>query len=293
MKMLLSISEAFQKLKQNLEITQSQTSAVSERHNGVRDVLDMKLDIEESFLTGSYKRNTMIAPLSKADIDIFFILDQKYFQERGQRWLLHLVKRNLLKTYSDSKINLAGQAVTITFADFLVDVVPAFYVNGGGYLIPNTKKLSWIHTDPKIHEKYISRENKKNDGNLIPIIKMIKGWNRIKGNMFSSFYLELLVAKVFDKTPIINTQQGLLYFFLNSIKLIKEDMRDPFEYGGTIPRFTTSQDVPSALVRNRKHFINAYDTVVQAEKLDKLGRTSRALVLWKHLFGQYFDISAR
>ncbi len=224
--MLLSIPGAFQALKENLEITQLQTSVVSDRHNRIRECLATKINIEESFLTGSYKRSTMIAPLAKADIDIFVILDPKYLKERGPIWTLNLVKRNLLKTFPRSKIKPDGQAVTITFSDFLVDVVPAFCAVGGGYYIPNAKKLSWTLTDPKVHEEYISSQNEKHDGDLVPLIKMIKGWNRAKGNVFLSFYLELLVAKIFDRTPIINLQQGLLYFFLNGIELVKDDIKE-------------------------------------------------------------------
>ncbi|MBA3667719.1 MAG: hypothetical protein H0W65_08350 [Sphingomonas sp.] len=53
-----------------------------------------------------------------------------------------------------------GHAVTITFTDFKVDVVPGFYRTGGGYLIPDTGGPRWISTDPKRHVEIWSEANK-------------------------------------------------------------------------------------------------------------------------------------
>ncbi|KAF5426694.1 MAG: tRNA nucleotidyltransferase (CCA-adding enzyme), partial [Candidatus Methanomarinus sp.] len=166
-------------MKANLEITGLQHSTVSTRQQNVRKVIENELDVLDSFLTGSYSRHTMIAPLSEADIDIFVILNPSYYEEDGQVNLLDRVKRVLLKTYTKTpKISRNGQAVTITFANFVVDVVPAFNRKDGGFLIPNSIKKEWISTNPKTHVEIMSNENDKHDGNLIPIVKMIKGWNK-------------------------------------------------------------------------------------------------------------------
>ena len=150
--MATTITASFQKLKENLEITGLQKSTVSTRQENVREVVVNDMDVLDSFLTGSYARSTMIAPLSKADIDIFIVLDSKYYESDGQASLLDKVKRALLKTYTKTpKISRNGQAVTITFNDFMVDVVPAFNRKSGGYLIPNSVQKTWIATNPKTH----------------------------------------------------------------------------------------------------------------------------------------------
>ncbi len=138
--MATTVKQAFQKLKENLEITGLQEETVATRQKSVREVLDAGLTVKESFLTGSYARSTMIAPLSDADVDIFAVLDVSYYhnyngQNGGQAGLLDLVKRTLRKTYTKTPdISRNGQAVTICFDDFRVDVVPAFYRQGGGLL---------------------------------------------------------------------------------------------------------------------------------------------------------------
>jgi hypothetical protein len=93
--------------------------------------------------------------------------------------LLDYVKRVLRKTYTKTPdISRNGQAVTICFNDFVVDVIPGFERLGGGYLIPNAIKYNWISTDPKQHIKIMSDRNEYHHRKLKPLIKMIKCWNR-------------------------------------------------------------------------------------------------------------------
>src|SRR6266536_2265189 len=129
-----TIAQGFERLKQNLEITDLQAGTVSTRQQNVRAALEDGLTVLDTFLTGSYRRNTMIAPLGEADVDIVAVLDPSYYKWDGQAAVLDRVRRVLLKRYhSTPRISRNGQAVTITFTDFCVDVVPAFNRQGGGY----------------------------------------------------------------------------------------------------------------------------------------------------------------
>ena len=193
--MARTIIEGFKKLRENLEITGLQETTVSTRQTNVRQALEKELAVNDTFLTGSYRRNTMIAPLSEADVDVFAILDVKYYKENGQANLLESVKKALRTTYQTPEIRPDGQAVTIVFSDFKVDVVPAFYRTGGGYLIPNTGLGRWIGTDPKKHVDLWTASNKAHNGNLVPLIKMIEGWNKSR-SVFKSFHLKVLTRHV-------------------------------------------------------------------------------------------------
>ena len=46
--------------------------------------MERDFNVLDSFLTGSYSRHTMIAPLNEADIDIFIVLDPSYYEKDGQ-----------------------------------------------------------------------------------------------------------------------------------------------------------------------------------------------------------------
>jgi tRNA nucleotidyltransferase (CCA-adding enzyme) len=103
-----TINQGFLQLKANLEITGLQQQTVSTRQQNVRDAVTTDLTVLDTFLTGSYRRSTMIAPLKDADVDMFVVLDASYFNQDGQAWLLDKVKTTLKKT-TRAVINLAAE----------------------------------------------------------------------------------------------------------------------------------------------------------------------------------------
>ncbi|MGB9898430.1 CBASS oligonucleotide cyclase [Thermanaerothrix sp.] len=282
--MAKTIFKSFEELKANLEITGLQHSTVATRQQNVREVIENEMDVLDSFLTGSYSRHTMIAPLKDADIDIFVVLDPKYYEHDGQASLLDKLRRLLLKTYPMTKISRNGQAVTITFTDFIVDVVPAFYREGGGYLIPNSISKEWISTNPKVHVDLMAYENSRHNGDLVPIVKMIKGWNRNINHAFVSFCLELLALKIFNSVTISDYPSGMRYFFDKGREGIKYKVKDPVEYGGFINGLDNVYTVEEAVSR----FETAYNRAKKAEEYEQGGYTEYAINEWRKIFGDYF-----
>ncbi len=181
-----TIIAGFNKLKENLEISDLQASTVSTRQQNVRDAVSDELRVITSFLGGSYARSTMIGPLSKSDIDIFVVIDPSYYEKYTPAALLDRLRTVLLKTYPKTpKISRNGQAVTISFTDFAVDVVPCYNRKGGGFLVPNSTSGSWISTNPPSHTTKTATANKVHNGDLVPLVKMMRGWNREISDAFS------------------------------------------------------------------------------------------------------------
>jgi len=282
--MAKTIDEGFKKLRSNLEITSLQEATVSTRQTTVRKAIEQDFIVLESFLTGSYKRSTMIAPLSEADIDIFVVLNTKYYAQ-GQSALLESVKKTLKKKYpSTPKISPAGQAVTITFADFKVDVVPAFNRLGGGYLIPDTNRGVWISTDPKKHVELWSASNKAHSGDLVPLIKMIKGWNKSR-SLFRSFHLEVLIYKVFTGITISDFPSGARFFFDKARGWIKVKMADPAGYNDDVAaHINTAAEFEKLIAR----LDWAYKIALQAEALAAKNDIKKAFEKWDMIFKGYF-----
>lgn len=290
--MATTIQQSFTKLKQNLEITGLQQSTVSTRQQSVRAVMEAGLTVQDSFLTGSYARNTMIAPLKQADVDLFVVLASNYFhnynngQNGGQAGLLDLVKRTLLKTYTRTPdISRNGQAVTIRFEDFVVDVVPGFSRQGGGYLIPNSIGQDWIETDPKRHVEIVSAANRDHNGDLIPIVKMIKAWNKNIGKYFRPFHLEVLALKALEGVTISDFPSGARYFFDKGRTLITQKNLDPAGYGGDIGRYINTQEKIQEAVQK---FQLAYDRAIKAEDYARREYIKDAVDMWIKVFGDYF-----
>lgn len=289
--MAKTINQSFLEIKSNLNITDLQTSIVSTRQSNIRKVIENEITVNDSFLSGSYSRNTMIAPLSESDIDIFFILHSTYFhryngQNGGQAGLLDFVKRVLKKTYTRTPdISRNGQAVTIRFEDFIVDVVPAFSRQGGGYLIPNSISQSWISTDPKKHIEIVTEANKTHDGNFVPLVKMIKAWNKNINKYFNSFHLEVLALEIFKNVTISDYPSGVRYFFDKGRELITKENLDPAGYGGDVGGYiNTTERVADSVAK----FQLAYDRAIRAESYDSRGYISSSVDEWRKIFGDYF-----
>jgi hypothetical protein len=290
--MATTILQSFQKLKDNLEITDLQATIVSTRQKSVREVMESGMEVNDSFLTGSYIRNTMIAPLKEADVDIFFVLPSKYYhhynkgQNGGQAGLLDWIKRTLRKTYTRTPdISRNGQAVTIVFSDFVVDVVPGFEREGGGYIIPNSISQTWISTDPKKHVEIFASSNKAHNGDFIPLVKMIKGWNKNSGKYFRSFHLEVLALQILDGVKISDFPSGVRYYFDKGKELISKINIDPAGYGGDIGSYINTQEkINEATAKYQL----AHDRALKAEDYASRGKIKEAVDMWIKIFGDYF-----
>lgn len=285
--MATTVKESFRKLKSNLEITNLQQETVSTRQKNVRDAVESGLTVLDSFLTGSYSRSTMIPPLSEADIDIFVVFDPSYYEANGQISLLEKVKRVLKNTYPQTpSISRNGQAVTITFTDFMVDVVPAFHRNGGGYVIPSTYNGGfWLATDPKQHVQISSKANSAHKGDLVPLVKMIKCWNRNINKHFRSFHLEVLTWQILDGVTISNFSSGMRYFFDKGRNLISKKNPDPTGYNDDVGFYIDNRmKVGEAVSR----FTTAYNRAVKAESYEKNGNIESAINEWRKIFGNNF-----
>lgn len=283
--MATTIAQGFDTLRQNLEITGLQEATVSTRQRNVRDAIAAELTVLDTFLTGSYKRSTMIGPLSSADVDIFGVLHSSYYNANGAAALLDRLKAVLRKTYTRTpEISRSGQAVTITFTDFQVDVVPAFNRQGGGFLIPNARLHQWIATDPREHVRLWSQANAAHNGDLVPLIKMIKQWNRSHSNLLRSFHLETLILSILTNVKISDYPSGARYVFDKAHAAVQQTVADPAGYSGNLGAYLDTGKINEVCTRLN----TACQRAREAERLEAQGRTDLAFQQWQLIFGDKF-----
>jgi hypothetical protein len=258
-----TIIAGFNKLRENLEITDLQAATVSTRQQRVREAVEKEMLVNSSFLAGSYARSTMIGPLAKSDIDIFMVLNPTYFEKYKPAALLDRVRTVLLKTYTTTpKISRNGQAVTISFTDFEVDVVPCYNRQGGGFLIPNSQTGTWISTNPPAHDTKTKDANKAHDGQIVPLIKMMRGWSREISNAFSGFYLELMTIDILTNVKMSDFPSAARFVFDKGREKIKFKQHDPAGYENQINPLSNVTTVEDAVSR----FTTAYNRAMKAEE---------------------------
>ncbi len=283
--MATTVSEGFEIFRANLEITDLQASVLATRQQNVREAVASAFEVLDTFLTGSYRRSTMIAPLAQADVDVFIILDPSYFRQNTPQSLLERVREQLRATYPKTpRISKNGQAVTITFTDFRMDVVPGFHRQGGGYLIPDATGDRWISTDPKRHVEIWSSANQAHNGDLVPLLKMLKAWNRTHSEFFRSFHLEALTLAVLNNVTISDFPSGVRYVFEHARTAFTRPVLDPAGYGGNLGDYVDM--ITGAEIANRLE--SAHQRARDAEIRITQDRIDLAFERYRQIFGDYF-----
>lgn len=287
--MATSISAAFDQLKSNLEISGLQTSTVSTRQQNVRTAVEKDFPLSNSFLIGSYKRHTMIAPLKKADIDVFVVIDDDEWStySNAPSQLLTDIRATLRKTYPETPtISKSGQAVTITFTDFKVDVVPAFHYSGDSYVIPDDERKQWLITAPEQHTQLVTSSNQTNFDRLVPLIKMIKQWNRHNDSNLRSFYLEMLAVDCFIYQRVNSEyDQSFHTFIQHSLSSLGSGMADPSSSDGYVKQYDEG-DFSSSMTLLQ----NTNNCILQAWRYETSGQLEQASREWRKIFGDYFPV---
>lgn len=284
--MATTVNQAFKDFMSNLEITDLQATTVSNRQNNVRAIIKEELTLVDDFLTGSYRRNTMIRPLIDADVDIFVVLHSDYFNSGNPRGILDKVKKVLVDYYGQGiDISRNGQAVTISYTDFRVDVVPAFHRSGGGYLIPNSSNQSWIETNPKSHVEIWSQMNSDKGGSFVPVVKALKRWKNIKCDTISSFHLETMALSIFQGNDMKTWNGTLAHFFNQARTVVLQSIPDPAPgfYGFIDSYLTYSQKLDCV-----SPIQTAYDRVQRASDFENAGKHYESIEQWRLIFGNNY-----
>jgi len=282
-------------------LTGLQESAVSDRQRDIRGVMAGALPVVDAFLTGSYRRQTLVAPLSTADVDVVVVLDRS-LRRRGPRGVLDVAKGALSESYRTSKVSRNEQAITITFSDFVVDVVPAFAVpwwdfEGGGWDICDSGGDAWLRTNPKMHTERSAEVNSRTGGLLVPTVKMLKAWNRTIKEPVRSFHLEVLAWSIFDPglaaVPLVRARRDhgdrpgqRLRFFSQAGRLLRRRLPDPARNRGDVGAYLPRPSRAEAISKVN----TARERCERAETLRVSGDDQAAKAIYQQVFGDAFPV---
>lgn len=224
----------------NLKIDDTKRKMIEEKHAALREALRAKLNLKDDFLTGSYRRHTIIKPKngSKFDVDLFVAFAKEEYGEQDLAQLRVLVAsalQDIQKERPDlgiSKVNDdQRRSVCVEFGDnFQMDVVPAIEIEKDKmYKIFDRRTLKALKSNPKLHTSLLSEANERTGGKLVPIIKILKGWKHLKcGKIIKSFHLEMLALDILGNAEIKSYADGVAKFFAGAgAKLQKAGLKDP------------------------------------------------------------------
>jgi hypothetical protein len=207
----------------SVEPSVAQKAGASRSHNHLRELMDLGRfgsGIVDSYLSGSYARDTAIAPID--DVDIIFVIDPR--ARADGMWsrptpdrVLETFAAAIRYRYPDSSVRTQRRSVCLQLNHLDIDVVPAIRHASipEGIHIPDSNSGNWIYSAPKKHTEIAVAVNQARDGRFKPLVKLLKFWNasmpataRLK-----SFAIETMATTLFRQISLPTFQDGLRLFF--------------------------------------------------------------------------------
>jgi hypothetical protein len=207
----------------SVEPSAAQKAGASRSHNYLRELMDtgrIGSGILDSYLSGSYARDTAIAPID--DVDMVFVIDPR--TRADGMWsrptpdrILETFAAAIRYRYPDSSVRTQRRSVCLRLYHLDIDVVPAIPHASvpEGIHIPDLDTGNWIYSAPKKHTGIATAVNQAHNGRFKPLVKLLKYWNgalpataRLK-----SFAIETMATTLFLRIGLPTFQEGLRLFF--------------------------------------------------------------------------------
>jgi hypothetical protein len=205
----MAIQSQFKAFLADIKPSSTTKANASTAHTNLRKFLredeDFKAHHVETYLSGSYRRDTAIRPRVKngnadrPDVDIIVVTNHGLSDEPAD--VLALLYATLKKKYST--IRLQARSVGIETSNANMDVVPiiAPYGMEGPLYIADRKLEKWLLTNPPGHTEWTTAVNKSSNGVFKPLVKLMKWWRRENPTVNKrpkGFVIEVITAECAD-----------------------------------------------------------------------------------------------
>jgi hypothetical protein len=276
-----TLLQSIQKMIDNISVTDRQEETIDKSTNYLDSHLtkdENDLNIHNTFVNGSYERETIIRPLD--DVDIFAVLnEEEWSDEYGNlpkpQAVLTKIKNKLNSiSHYKGKVTQDRPCVTVTLSKINFDVLPSFK-REYGYLIPNYDLETWTNSSPEELTNNLNDSNRNNGYRIKDLVKAIKYWNKENKKLLPSFHIEETVITYFNVYNFTNFEEGIRLWFDNA------------EYYLTKAKFKTENQFDDGIkkVQKVKEKLNK-----AKEHLDKK-ENIEAIQIWKDVFAKEFIIS--
>ena len=214
----MSLVDLFSSFCNNLKIQDS--GEISVRYKNITKQLNIDFwntssDALHSLYVGSYGRNTAIRSIR--DVDVIFQLPDSDFEKYNkydgncQSALLQAVNSSVEKIYSSAAIG-DGKKIIVPFKDgFSFEIVPAFINADKSYTFPDSGDGgNWRITNPKSEIDAISERNKKCNGNLVRLCRMMRAWKDNRDVPIGGLLIDTLAYQFIENWEYQN--KSVLYY---------------------------------------------------------------------------------
>jgi len=292
--MARTVGTAFQTFYERIGLTGLQREDAETKVQGVQSCLDASWHLDTTFLTGSYRRGTMIAP--PKDIDLMVILDYEqhgddyYDAEDGDEALLERLHRHLKAAYPTTRIRKDRPAAHLDLTTVGFDVVPGFRRKGGGFRIVHPLHGGWLSTNPRVHRRRIEALDKATTGRFVRVATMLKEWNAVNFDHLTGFHLDMALAEAWpenrdgDAVTFASSAKAIASLLPALSRALEDPIGDPAGLSGSIDEYLDDDDRELTIERLDRDA----DAAEVARRHQLRGDHERAIRKWRSILGDRF-----
>lgn len=301
----MATKNQFTEFFKDIEPSPTTKGEASSAHTKLRKFLREHEDYKDvhidTFLSGSYKRDTAIRPkikdgkLMKPDVDIIVVVD--YTLDDSPKEVIEFLRKTL-KAGGYNLVDPPNTRSVGVYTDKVdMDVVPIIAPHGleGTLYIPDKKLDKWLETNPPKHTSWTTEVSKESNGTFKPLVKLFKWWRRESPTISKrpkGFVIECIVAENMNYNEdsyedlFLDTLENIVNNYESDILLETVPfIDDPGVSGNSVTDGMTFDA-----------FKGFYDKVKSHLEIGRQAQTEddaeKELKLWRNIFGERFPSSS-
>ena len=208
------------------------TQAVSRHVQVLRDSLELRDDdVIRTIFGGSVSKHTAINGLS--DVDVLVIVNDSSLIGQSPAAVIRLMAQRIRQRLPQTSVSTGDLAVTVSYSDGIeVQVLPAIRTKSGVRIAdPKTNRWSGVVYPERFAQK-LTQVNKRNDGKVIPTVKLVKG---LAAHMIpsdrdhiSGYHMESLAIEAFRNYQGPHDLKSMFNHFVDSSsRAVMRPITDP------------------------------------------------------------------
>ena len=279
-----SVSDGFDLLAKNTELSLGEYTSITQNQADIELYLRQHLDTFSTVIFGAFSRKTIVSPLSGSIVDMLVLFRTVDVKHRHPSRVFSKLSENLIQQYPGAYVLKGRNVLMLPVQNFLFKIQPAYPVSEHSYMLPAEHFDDWMKYDITSYNETFTKENVRHKGKLLAIIRMLKTWNRVSGDIFNGYYLELLVTSVLSSYEISSYAETLCHVFKAGLSEVVFQKHDPANTEIQVEGLNDIDDLINAMILLNKSYKLAKEAVI----LEQSAKTEAALAIWNQLFPGVF-----
>jgi hypothetical protein len=279
-----SISVGFGLLAKSTELSLREYTLITQSQADIERHLAQHLSTFSTVLYGAFSRKTIVSPLAGSIVDMLVVFREADVKNILPSRVFKKLSESLIKQYPDAYVLEGQNILMLPVKNVHYKIRPAYSISEHTYMLPAEKFNEWVKYDITLYNEIFVKENVRHKGKLIEIIRMIKTWNRVSGNLFNGYYLELLVTAELSSYQITSYSETLCHVFSVPASNVAFQKEDPASVAFQIEGLNDIDDLITAMLLLKKSFRLANEAIM----FEQDGKIEKALDNWNQLFPQVF-----